>query len=157
MDTKDIAQLKLNDEEINEVYISLANKVNEMDVELSSITSQIESLEKKIIERQEEIEVLQSELATKQQEYDLLQHEVELNKQTYDAYQQKYKEAMIKQSAEIGESSIVIVSDAIAPINPVEPRKAMIVLISSFIGFLFSTTFVFFRENWIRSAEAAKV
>lgn len=153
LDAKDIAQLKLSDEEINDVYVELANKVNELEVELSSITTQIENLEKKIAERQQEIEVLQLELATKQQEYDLLQHEVELNKQTYDAYQQKYKEAMIKQSAKVGESSIVIVSEAIPPTKPVEPRKVMIVLISSFIGLLISLAFVFFREYWLKSSQ----
>lgn len=152
--TKDMAQLKLNEEEINDIYISLTNKVNELEIQFSSITSKIENLEKKILERQNEIEVLQSELATKQQEYDLLQHEMDLNKQTYDAYQQKYKEAMIKQSAEIGESSIVIVSDAIAPLKPVEPRKAVIVTISSFIGFLISSAFVFLREYWLKSTDA---
>lgn len=151
--TKDMAQLKLNEEEINDIYISLTNKVNELEIQFSSITSKIENLEKKILERQNEIEVLQSELATKQQEYDLLQHEMDLNKQTYDAYQQKYKEAMIKQSAEIGESSIVIVSDAIPPLNPVEPRKAVIVIISSFIGFLISCVFVFLKEYWLKSTE----
>jgi len=156
LDAKDIAQLKLSEEEINGVYVELANKVNELEVELSSITAQIENLEKKITERQEEIEALQLELATKQQEYDMLQHEVELNKQTYDAYQQKYKEAMIKQSAKVGESSIVIVSEAIPPTKPTKPRKVMIVLLSSFIGLLISIAFVFFRESWIKSTKTAK-
>jgi len=154
--TQDIAQLKLNDEQINGVYISLTNKVNEFEIQLSSLIAQIDNLNKKITERQKEIEVLQSELATKQQEYDLLQHEMDLNKQTYDAYQQKYKEAMIKQSAEIGESSIVIVSDAIAPVNPVEPRKSIIVVISTFLGIMISIGFVFFREYWIRNLEIAE-
>lgn len=151
--TQDIAQLKLNDEQINGVYISLTNKVNEFEIQLSSLIAQIDSHNKKIIERQKEIEVLQSELATKQQEYELLLHEMDLNKQTYDAYQQKYKEAMIKQSAEIGESSIVIVSDAIAPINPVEPSKPLIVIISTFLGLMISSGFVLFREYWIENSK----
>lgn len=156
LDSKDISQIKLKDEQVNQIYIELANKVNELDVELASIISQIENLEKKITERQQEIEVLQSELAAKQQEYDLLQHEADLNRQTYDAYQQKYKEAMIKQSAKVGESSIVIVSEAIPPMIPVEPRKAVVVLLSSFVGLLLSIAFVFFREYWVKSSRAAK-
>ena len=103
-----------------------------------------------------EIETLQSELASKQQEYDLLQHEMDLNKQTYDAYQAKYKEAMIKESAEIGKSSIVVVSEAIAPKNPVEPRKVIVVAICTLIGVFVGVAYVFIKEYWNVNSKSLK-
>lgn len=153
INTRDILKIKLDDEAVNDIYISLTQKVNELEIQLTSLIAQDESLEKEIENRQKEIELIQSELATKQQEYDLLQHEMELNEQTYDAYQQKYKEAMIKQSANIGESSIVIVSDAIAPINPVEPNRILIVTISILMGMFLSSGYVFVKEYLRMSKE----
>lgn len=150
LSTADISKLTLKDEEINEVYIALAVSINELEIEVSSLTAQKESLEEGIATLQKEIEMLQSELASKQQEYDLLQHEMDLNKQTYDAYQAKYKEAMIKESAEIGKSSIVVVSEAIAPKNPVEPNKKLIVVISVLLGFTISFAIVFVKEYYIK-------
>lgn len=148
LSTMDIAKLKLNDEQINDVYVAVAGLVNELELKVYSLSAQREGLESEINVMQKEIETLQSELAGKQQEYDLLQHEMDLNKQTYDAYQTKYKEAMIKESAKIGESSIVIVSEAIAPKTPTEPRKLVIVAIFSLIGLFVSSAYVFVREYW---------
>jgi len=149
--TADIAKLKLSDEQINDVYVALAESVHELELEVASLTAQSEALENEINTLQKEIENLQSELAIKQQEYDLLQHELELDKQTYDAYQAKYKEAMIKESAKIGESSIVVVSEAVEPVKPVAPKKSLVVIISSMIGFMISVCFVFIREYWEQS------
>lgn len=148
LSTKDIAKLTLSDEQINEVYVVLAGLVNELELQVSSLEAQSEGLESEINIMQKEIETLQSELAVKQQEYDLLQHEMDLNKQTYDAYQAKYKEAMIKESAEIGKSSIVVVSEAIEPKTPVAPQKSLIISVSSLIGFIISFGFIFVRGYW---------
>lgn len=151
LSTKDIAKLTLNDEQINEVYVALAGLVNELELQVSSLEAQGEGLESEINIMQKEIETLQSELAAKQQEYDLLQHEMDLNKQTYDAYQAKYKEAMIKESAEIGKSSIVVVSEAIEPKTPVAPKKLFIVVVSSLIGFCISFGIVVLKYYWDKS------
>lgn len=150
LSTADISKLTLRDEEINEIYVALAVSINELEIEVSSLTAQKESLEEGIAMLQKEIEMLQAELASKQQEYDLLQHEMDLNKQTYDAYQSKYKEAMIKESAEIGKSSIVVVSEAIAPKNPVAPNKKLIVVISVLLGFTISFAIVFVKEYYMK-------
>lgn len=157
LSTVDISKLTLNDEEINEVYIALSGSVNQLEIQVFSLNAQRDSLEKEIAVLQKEIEKLQAELASKQQEYDLLQHEMDLNKQTYDAYQSKFKEAMIKESAEIGESSIVVVSEAIAPKNPVEPRKVVIVAISSFFGSFISLAYLFVREYWQKGSRLVQI
>ncbi len=155
LNTQDISKFTLNDEQINEVFIKLAQIVNDLELQVYSYTAKSTSLQKEITQLQKEIETLQAELAVKQQEYELLQHEMDLNKETYDAYQSKYKEAMIKQSAKIGESSIVVVSEAIPPKNPVDPNKLLIVVISSFFGFCIGFVIVFFKEYMKKSAKTA--
>lgn len=153
----DIAGLKLSSEEINEIYVAAAQKVNELDMQLAELSAQRRNMEDEIASRQGEIERLQAELAEKQQTYDILNHEVELVKQTYDAYQQNYKEAMIKQSAEIGKSSIITVSDAIPPNNPIAPRKMLNIAIAAVLGLMLSIFIVFIKEYWKNSTPQSNV
>lgn len=149
--TNEIAGLKLSAEEINDIYLELTIKVNELEIQLATLTSQRIDIEKEISLRQKELEELQAEMAEKQQKYDTLYHHVELIKQTYDAYQQKYKEAMIKQSADIGQSSIIVVSQAIPPMNPVAPNKLMNIAIAAVLGLMVSAFTVFLRDYWKNS------
>jgi len=150
-ETSDIAGLKLTDEQINGIYTSLSTKVDELDVHLSALVAKKQSMESEIANRQKEIEVLQSELAEKQQKFDILNHDVELIKQAYDAYQQKYKEAMIKQSADIGKSSIVVISEAVVPDIPVEPNKKLNLMIATVFGLMFGAFVTFALEYWNNS------
>lgn len=148
LDTKDLAKIKLSDEEINEIYISISTKVNELEIGVSTLNAEHENINKEIVERQKEIELLQAELAVKQQQFDMLNHEVELAKQTYDAYQQKYKEAMIKQSADVGKTSIVVVSEAISPRSPIAPKKAINIVIATVIGLILGSFYVLGADYW---------
>ena len=145
---KDLSNIKLTDEQTNEIFVVLSSKVNELELELSKLSSQRQVMDNEILTRQKEIEVLQTDLAQKQQEYDILQHEVDLIKQTYDAYQQKYKEAMIMQSAEVGKSSIAVISEAVPPISPVGPKKVLNTVIAAFIGLCMSSFVVFIKHYW---------
>lgn len=151
LSTNDIANIKLSDEQINDIYVGLTEKANDLAIQLTTLTSQRSDMEKEITLRQKEIEELQAEQAEKQQKYDTLNHQVELIKQTYDAYQQKYKEAMIKQSADIGQSSIIVLSQAIPPMKPIAPNKMMNVIIAAVVGFMLSAFIVFIKDYWKNS------
>jgi uncharacterized protein involved in exopolysaccharide biosynthesis len=152
LNTKALANIKLSDEQINNIYTTLSNNVNALEIQFATLTSQRKNMEQQIETRQLEIEVLQAELAQKQQEFDIINHEVELIKQTYDAYQQKYKESMIKQSAEIGKSSIVVVSEAIPPLLPIGPRKLFNLALSLAIGLAIGFVVVFLKEYFSSSS-----
>jgi len=81
---------------------------------------------------------------------------VELVRQTHNAYQQKYKEAMIKKSADVGETSIIVLSKAIPPVKPVAPNKAMNLAIATVLGLMVGAFVAFFKEYWIRSGGEQK-
>ena len=151
----DIAGLTMTEYEINEEYTSLVSKANNYEINLTEINARKENLEKKISEGQKTVESLQADLAEKQQVYDQLSHQIYLIKQTYDAYQQKYKEAMIKQSAEIGKQSIIVVSSAVAPENPVAPNKGMNIAIALVLGLMIGVFVVLFKEYWLRDEKPA--
>lgn len=144
----ELSRLKLTSEEINQVYVSLSSEVNTLELEVSSVRAERSNMENEISLLQKDIEVLQADLAEKQQKYDILNNEVNLIKQTYETYQKKYKEVMIIQSAEIGKSSIMVVSKATPPRYPIGPNKAKNIIIASIFGFMLSSLAVFLIEYW---------
>lgn len=146
--TAKLANLEMTNEQINQVYVDLSYKVNELEILYTTLSSEGKNLDKQIQIRQSEIENIQADLAEKQKEFDMINHEVELVKQTYDAYQKKYKEAMIKQSAEIGKSSIVVVSEAVTPLRPVDSNILMYFAIALIIGLGLGTFIAFVKYYW---------
>ncbi|WP_094549505.1 GumC family protein [Petroclostridium xylanilyticum] len=149
---KNLAGLQMTDEQLNPAYTDLLTAVKNYEITLAQYTTQLDSLKREIEARQKEIEQLQAELAEKENQFEILNHEVELAKQTRDAYQQKLKEANIKQSAEIGRSSVIVVSDALPPARPVSNKK-LIVAIAGVLGIMISVFAVFFMEYWKSSGK----
>ena len=149
--TTGIAGLKMTSEEINGIYTDIAKSVNALEIQLTDLTARKRGIDVEISARQKEIETLQAELAEKQYKYEILNHNVELIRQTYDAYQQKYKEAMIKQSADIGKSSVIVVSQAIPPRRPVAPDKKLNMAVALVLGLMVSIFAVFVMEYWKNS------
>lgn len=146
--TNEIANLELSTEQVNDIFIYLSNRVNELEINLTNLRAQRENIEKSITECQKEIEKIQIEQAQKQREYDLLKQERDIIKQTYEAYQQKYKEAVIKQSIDTGRESIIVVSEALPPIEPIAPKKLLIFILSIVIGLLLGILITAVKEYW---------
>lgn len=153
-ETNDIAELKLSSEEINQVYSAVAMEVNSLEMQLANLTAERKAIESKIADRQREIVALQAELAEKQQQYEILNHNVELTRQTYDIYEQKYREEIIKQSAETGKASIVVISEAIPPIKPIAPNKKMNIAVAGVIGLMAGVFIVLIMEYWRNSGSS---
>lgn len=152
----DLASLTMTEQTVNSVYVALVQNINSYEISLADSRAKMDQLQEVIAKGQAEIDSTQAELAGKQQVYDGLQHQYSLIKETYDAYQQKYKEAMIKQSAQIGDSSIIVVSRAVAPETPVGPNKTANVAIGGVIGLMIGSMMVFGKEYWERSGEGLK-
>jgi uncharacterized protein involved in exopolysaccharide biosynthesis len=125
--------------------VDLSNSLNQLEIQLPNLESARINTEQAINECQKEIEVIQAEYAQKQQDYDVLN--LELSKQAYQAYQQEYKELMIKQSAEIGKSSIVVLSEAMVPTNPVAPKRTVNIALSGICGLIIGILAVFIKQN----------
>lgn len=144
----DIMGIKMSSEEINSVYTAVAKRINSLEIQLSALIEKRANIEKEISTIQKQVEKLQAEFAEKQQRLNMLNHNVSLIKHIYNTYSQEYKEAMIKQSAEIGKSSIVVVSPAIPPSEPVSPKKALNIAIAAVLGIMASVFAVFIKEYW---------
>ena len=83
-------------------------------------------------------------LAQKLVQYNILKREAETNKQLHEGLLQRIKEAGV--SAGLRSSNIRVVDPALVPSNPARPRKALNILLASFVGLLGGVGLAFFRE-----------
>lgn len=166
--TKDIVNIEMESEEINPAYITLIEKINEYEIELSKVKQEKENitytyqktkeiLTDKIDTVKEEVEVLQVEFAEMDHQEKTILRNVNLSQGTYDSFLKKYESSRVAESTEIGESSINIVSKAITPTKPVAPNKMMNLAISGVLGVMIGVFVVFFRQYWITSGKESAI
>ena len=93
-------------------------------------------------------------LAQKLVQYNILKREAETNKQLHEGLLQRIKEAGV--SAGLRSSNIRVVDPALVPSEPARPRKALNILLASFVGLLGGVGLAFFREyldNTVKTPE----
>ena len=146
--TKDILDIKLESEEINEVYTYLKNQANDFGIKLSEIKAAKQSLIKAIEATGSELETLQADLAEKQHQDEIIKQKVDFARSTYEAFLNKYEETRILKSSDIGEASIIIVSPAVEPFTPIGPRKLLNMAIAAVLGLMLGVFLALFIEYW---------
>ncbi|MDF2801239.1 MAG: hypothetical protein K0S61_1142 [Anaerocolumna sp.] len=144
----DAAQITMESEEVNEGYVELRTKVSDYRIVVSELSRELDMIKIKIDTTQKELEDIQRELADKDHSQTMIQRNVDLSQGTYDAFLNKYEEIRVAESTEIGDSTIIIVSPAVAPELPTGPRKVIIILIASVLGLMIGVFVVFFRHYW---------
>lgn len=140
--------LKVNGEVANPAYSNLLNQINQLEIQLSQVRAQKSALQESIDSLQKELNSLQLELAEKQYQYDKINNELTMAKNGYEAFQQKYQETSIASSSQIGKASIIQVSSAIPPDEPVSPRKLLNITIAAVLGLMVGVFAVFFMAYW---------
>ncbi|KUO75966.1 MAG: hypothetical protein APF77_24390 [Clostridia bacterium BRH_c25] len=148
-DVKDtFGTIKVQSEEVNEAYTALVHTVNSLIIELANTTSQKGNLQNEIVGIQKQLETLQVDLAEKQHQDIIIQEKVKFANNTYNAFLEKYEETRIAKSSAIGDASIIIISPAVEPLQPVAPNKKLNIVISTVLGIMMSIFIAFFKEYW---------
>ncbi|OGO76579.1 MAG: hypothetical protein A2Y23_05275 [Clostridiales bacterium GWB2_37_7] len=150
---KDVAQITMKSEEINEGYINLKTKVSDYKIAASELSGEIAMINTKINTTQIELENMQLELADKEYNQALLQRKVQLSQGTYDTFLNKYEEIRIAESTEIGDSTINIISQAAIPELPKGSGRLLNLAIAGVLGIMMSVFIVFFKEYWVSSGK----
>lgn len=154
--TIDIANIKMSNEEVNPVYIALKEKEAEVGILLSQTEAKIQMLKSQTEDVQQQVEGLQVKLAEKQHQERLINQKVEIAQNTYDAFTRKHEELRVTESAQVGESNMIVVSRAYPTTIPVGPRKALNVAIAGVLGIMIGVFAAFFIEYWQTSGEGKK-
>lgn len=146
------AQISIESEEINPVYIYLQSQIASMSIEVAQLTAESLSVKDSIQVNQKAIEELQTQYAEKQAELDRLQLGVDNSRESYKQFAQSYEEARITSSIQVGSVNITMLAPALDPTSPVGPNKLLNTVITAVISLMLSILIVFFRYYWKVSA-----
>ena len=150
---KDLANINLEAEEINQNYINLKSQMNNFEIYLSDLMAEKEATIKSLEKTRNELETLQVDLADKKHQDKTIMQKVDFAQSTYEAFLKKYEEIRILKSSDIGDASIIIVSPAVEPIKPIAPNKKLNVAIAGVLGLMLGVLGAFFMEYWTESGK----
>jgi len=118
---------------------------------LSSIKSRYEisrANEQAILSSIENNKAQVQKIGSKQGRLSELQREVDSNKKLYETFIDRFKEA--NEAAELGGSNIRVIDKASIPLDPVKPKKKLIV-VSTFVGMIFLGVLIAFLLDYLDS------
>lgn len=133
--------------DVNPVYASVAQKLAEKKAALAEKQAQVQGLSSVVEGLRGELDKLQAELTAKKLEQDKLQSEVDRLKQTVDTLAQKTTETEIAKSVDLGDTTVIVVSEASVPAHPIKPKKKLNIAVAFVLGLLASTALAFVLEH----------
>lgn len=128
----------------------LTVKITNLETSLIENIASKNSLEMKIKDMEDRLKIAQTDLAEQEHGYNSILRDFNLAKSTYDAYQNRHKQAMITAASDIGQTSVIISSYAVAQNNPISPNKKMILAISLILGLMVGVFAALFSDYWKR-------
>lgn len=151
-------QIIYNDssQETNPLYLSLAEELASKKATLAEKEGEASGLQQMLSHTNRELDYLQAELAEKRMEQDKLQREVERLQKTSETLAMKQTETQIAKSIDLGDTSVVVVSEASVPKSPIKPNKKLNVAIAFILSFMVFTMLAFILEyldNTIKTPE----
>lgn len=155
-DTEQLSGITMKSEEVNPVYVSLQQKINDLNVSIAQLETEREGLARAIEQTSTQLESLQVELAEKKALEDKLLAKIHDLKANYDLLSQKYEEARIASTVDTGATQISLIAPALEPKFPVKPNKKLNVAVAGVLGIMVSVFLAFFVEYWINSAPTAQ-
>ncbi|MGB9804613.1 MAG: GumC family protein [Desulfofundulus sp.] len=134
-------------QDVNPVYVSISQQLSEKKADLAEKQAQVQGLQGVVDSLRTELDKLQAELTGKKVQQDKLQGEVDRLKQTVETLAQKTTETQIARSIDLGDTSVIVVSEASVPSHPVKPKKKLNIAVAFVLGLLASTALAFVLEH----------
>ena len=135
-----------NLQEINPLYVALAQQLAEKKASLAEKQGEAQGLQALVDSMAKDLDTLQAELAEKRAAQDKLQRDVDRLKQTSETLAKKGTETQIARSIDLGDTSVVVISQANIPTSPVKPNKKQNVAIAMVLGLMLFTLLAFILE-----------
>ena len=131
------AQLQQRQAELSAKYTNEHPAMQEINAQLGVVTQKVAELESTL-----------KQLPDLQRRYLQLYREVEVSQQLYTSLLNSYQQLRIAKAGEIG--NVRIIDQAVAPIQPIAPKKLQILILSIFLGGFLGTLLALLR-NMLRS------
>ncbi len=133
--------------EANPVYVSLVQEMVGKKAALAEKEGEAVGLQQMLAQTNLELDILQAELADKRMQEEKLQREVDRLKKTSETLAMKRTETQIAKSIDLGDTSVMVVSEASLPESPIKPNKKLNVTIAFILGFMLFTLLAFILEH----------
>lgn len=143
-------------EEVNPVYTSIAQQLAAKRAELAEKQGEAAALSAMVGNMKGQLDALQAELVSKKSEQDKLAREVERLKETAETLAKKETETQIAKSIDLGDSSVMVLSEAFIPTTPVKPNTRLNIALALVMGLMVFTLLAFVMEyldNTLKSSE----
>jgi len=146
----------VSSEEINPTYTSLVEKLNEKLAAQAEKEAQVTGTQVVLAALNQQIDQVQAELTDKKTKQDRLQAEVKRLEDTRKLLADKTTQTQIARSIDLGSTSVVVFSPAMAPTEPVKPKKKLNIALAFVLGLMASVSLAFlleFLDNTIKNPE----
>lgn len=145
-----------NYEEVNPLYTGIAQSLAGKRAELAEKQSEAAALAAMVGSMKSDLDSLQAELVLKKSDQDKLSREVERLKATSETLAKKETETQIAKSIDLGDTSVMVLSEAFIPTSPVKPDTKMNTALALIIGLMVFTLLAFvmeFLDNTLKNSE----
>ncbi|MCL6610107.1 MAG: lipopolysaccharide biosynthesis protein [Peptococcaceae bacterium] len=143
-------------EEVNPLYITLSQELNQKTGKATEARARIAALEKIVAELNGEISGIQSLLVTKKSGLEQLEAEKKRLENARNLLAEKTTQTQIAKSIDLGGTTIMVVSPALVPDDPVKPNKKLNIAVAFVLGLMASVALAFLMEhldNTLKSAD----
>jgi succinoglycan biosynthesis transport protein ExoP len=143
-------------QEVNPLYVSTAQQLSEKQAALAEKQGESAGLQSLVSTMHSDLDSLQAELASKRMQQDNLQRDVDRLILTSGTLAQKGTETQIAKSIDLGDTSVMVISEANIPTSPVKPNKKLNMAIAMLLGLMVFTLLAFILEyldNTIKTPE----
>jgi len=148
---KNLLDVKVQDQEINQVYYNLKETQRNLQSDVSSLEEQIDYLEDRTEELSQDIEAKQFEIDQTELKIKQLDREIKRLNDTYNTLSANLEEARIANQEK--ESSIRVMERAVAPETPVGSNTRQNVAVAGVLGLFLGVLAAFFK-NYMQGYES---
>jgi capsular polysaccharide biosynthesis protein len=141
-------------EEPNPAYDRIFQDLVAREVRISELQARKAAMDTAVLALRSEINGLQAELADRRAERDRLQGSVDRLKDTYSVLADNITRTQVIRSINIGDASLMLVTQAVIPTSPIKPDKTLNVAIAFVMGLMLSIFLTFlleFLDNTIKT------
>lgn len=143
-------------EEANPLYISIAEQLAQKRAELAEKKSEAGSLQAMIMPMKAQLDSLEAELVIKKTTQSKMEQDIQRLKDTSETLAKKEIETQIAKSIDMGDISVVVLSEAFIPSAPVKPNTKLNIAVALIMGLMVFTLLAFVMEyfdNTLKNSE----
>lgn len=134
-------------EEVNQLYIVLSQELNQKTGKATEARARIATLENIVSELKGDIDKIQNQMITKKSEREQLEAEKKRLENARNLLAEKTTQTQIAKSIDLGGTTIVVVSSALVPTEPVKPNKKLNIALALILGLMVSVALAFLMEH----------